>query len=181
MLIGMGLFKLKIFDASRSNKFYGWSAVVSFAIGLTAVLTGVHYHEANNWDFDYSFFQGSVLNYWGSVFVALGYISLVMMMCKNGWFTWLRSSLAAVGQMALTNYLMHTIVCTTIFYGHGLGWYGYLSRIELNGIVFAIWAAQLVLSPMWLKHFRFGPFEWLWRSLTYWKLQPLKRVVKATA
>ena len=83
--------------------------------------------------------------------------------------------LAAVGQMALTNYLTHTIVCTTIFYGHGLGLFGSVDRTGQLLIVLAIWLGQLTLSPIWLKHFRFGPFEWLWRSLTYGAMQPMRR------
>lgn len=62
--------------------------------------------------------------------------------------------LGAVGQMAFTNYLMHTVICT---------------------LVAAIWVLQLIVSPIWLRHFQFGPLEWVWRSLTYWKMQPMKR------
>jgi uncharacterized protein len=64
-------------------------------------------------------------------------------------------------------------VCGILFLG--LGWYNRLERHELYYVVFAIWAAQLVISPLWLKHYRFGPVEWLWRSLTYWKRQPMRR------
>jgi uncharacterized protein len=77
--------------------------------------------------------------------------------------------------MALTNYLVQSILCTTIFYGHGLGLYGRVERVGQVGIVVAIWVLQLVISPIWLRHFRFGPFEWLWRTLTYFRLQPMRR------
>ena len=176
MLIGMGLFKLGVFNASRSARFYIAGALLGFTIGLPLVLLGVHYHNANDWRLEYSFFSGTQFNYWGSIFISLAYICIVASFSRLGVWSWLRDSLAAVGQMALTNYLAHTIICTTIFYGHGLGWYGYLSRIELISIVLVIWAVQLILSPIWLKRFRFGPFEWLWRSLTYWKLQPMRRL-----
>ena len=86
----------------------------------------------------------------------------------------LRRSLAAVGRMALTNYLLQTAICTTIFYGHGFGLFGHVSRLSQIGFVVAIWILQLVVSPIWLKHFRFGPVEWLWRTLTYRKLQPFR-------
>ncbi len=74
--------------------------------------------------------------------------------------------------MALTNYLLQSIVCTLIFYGHGLGYFGYASRVEQILLVAAIWAAQLLLTPIWLRRFRFGPVEWAWRSLSYWRRQP---------
>jgi uncharacterized protein len=77
--------------------------------------------------------------------------------------------------MALTNYLMQTIICTTIFYGHGFGLFGVVDRVGQIGVVFAVWIFQLFTSPIWLHFFKFGPFEWLWRSLTYWRLQPFRR------
>ena len=83
--------------------------------------------------------------------------------------------LAAAGRMAFTNYLTTSIVMTTLFYGYGLGWYGTLSRAALYPIVFAMWAAMLLWSPAWLARFRYGPFEWLWRSLARLELQPMRR------
>ena len=85
-----------------------------------------------------------------------------------------RARLAAVGQMALTNYLTQSIFQTLVFTGIGLGLFGRLERAELYYVVVAIWIVQLVWSPIWLRHFRFGPAEWLWRSLTYWKRQPMR-------
>lgn len=83
--------------------------------------------------------------------------------------------LAAVGRMALTNYLMHSVICAILFTGLGLGLVGQFDRFELYGIVIMIWLLQLVLSPIWLKHYRFGPAEWLWRALTYGAWPPMKR------
>ena len=76
--------------------------------------------------------------------------------------------------MALSNYIAHTIICTALFYGFGFGLFSYFDRHELYYVVFAIWIAQLIWSPIWLSRFQFGPIEWLWRSLTYWKRQPMK-------
>jgi uncharacterized protein len=84
-------------------------------------------------------------------------------------------SLAAVGRMALSNYVMHSVICAFVFYGFGLALFGQLERYELYYVVFGIWVLQLLISPVWLRHYRFGPLEWLWRSLTYWKLQPFRR------
>jgi uncharacterized protein len=76
--------------------------------------------------------------------------------------------------MAFSNYLGQTVICTLLFYGHGLGWFGRVERTGQILIVAAVWALQLVVSPLWLRYFRFGPAEWLWRSLTYLKLQPFR-------
>ena len=124
---------------------------------------------------EYSFFFGSQYNYIGSFLVSLGYIALLMLCVKSSVLQKVKSALQAVGQMALTNYLLQTIICTFIFYGHGLGLIGKVERLWQLVIVCGVWFLQLTISPIWMKHFRFGPFEWLWRSLTYWKIQPIKR------
>ena len=154
------------------------SAAVAFS---TKGEYGVRLNEAAGWDMKWSFFHGQQLNYWGSILVSLGYVGLVMLVCKSGALGWLRTALAAVGQMAFTNYLLHTIICTTIFYGHGLGYFGSVERTGQILIVFAVWAFQLIVSPIWLRYYRFGPFEWLWRSLTYGRPQPFRRAVPVPA
>jgi len=80
-----------------------------------------------------------------------------------------------VGRMALTNYLGQTIICTTIFYGHGLGYFGEVDRVGQIIIVLGVWLFQIPFSLWWLERFLFGPFEWLWRSLSYLKFQPMRR------
>ena len=176
MLLGMALFKYGVFSAQRSFKFYAGLMILGYAIGLPVIVHEINLHRACDWDPIPSFFLISVWNYVGSIFVALGHVGLVMLVCKLGIIKWLQTSLAAVGQMALTNYLMHSIICTFIFYGGwGLGYYGYLERWQQAILVVCIWVFQLIASPLWMKAFRFGPFEWLWRSLTYFKLQPMRR------
>jgi uncharacterized protein len=82
---------------------------------------------------------------------------------------------AATGQMALTNYLSQSALALFLFTGAGLALYGQMSRLELYYVVVAIWILQLAWSSLWLRHFRYGPAEWIWRSLTYWRRQPLRR------
>ena len=97
------------------------------------------------------------------------------MMVKAGVLRSFTSRLAAVGQTAFTNYILTTAICTTIFENYGFGLYGRLQRSELYAIVLGVWILQMVASPIWLRYYRFGPMEWLWRSLTYWKKQPMRR------
>ena len=119
--------------------------------------------------------MGMQFNYWPSIAVSLGYVGLVMLACRTAALRPFTRPFAAVGQTALTNYLLQTVLCTTIFYGHGLGWFGSVDRVGQVGVVAAVWALQLVASPLWLRRFRFGPAEWAWRSLTYGERQPLRR------
>ena len=98
-----------------------------------------------------------------------------MLLCRVNAAALIRAPLAAVGRMALSNYLAQSVLCGVIFYGWGLGYYGHFGFAGQLLIVAAIWAAQLIWSPLWLIVFRFGPMEWLWRSLSYWHLQPMRR------
>ncbi|MCK4410182.1 MAG: DUF418 domain-containing protein [Candidatus Eisenbacteria sp.] len=175
MLIGMALFKWGVLSAERSKRFYAVTAVVGFVVGLPVIWLGVARRFADGWTLPWSFFNGSQYNYWGSAFVALAYISVVMLVVKTDVLGRLRRALAAAGRMAFTNYLMQTVICTAIFYGHGLGLFGSVERVHQILIVFAVWIFQLWFSAFWLERFRFGPAEWVWRTLTYLKPQPMKR------
>ena len=83
--------------------------------------------------------------------------------------------LQAVGRMAFTNYILETVLCTAIFYGHGLGLFGRIDRVGQLVIVLGIWAPLLVTSSLWLRAFRFGPLEWLWRTLTYGRAPAMRK------
>jgi uncharacterized protein len=76
--------------------------------------------------------------------------------------------------MAFSNYIFTSVVCSILFDGYGFGLFGRLQRYQLYAVVLFVWAVILVVSPIWLRHYRFGPLEWLWRSLTYWKKQPFR-------
>jgi len=175
MLLGMGLYKLGVFSGRLSARTYALMLAVGLLVGLPLVGYGIHRYEEEGWNPAYVLYFGYQYNYWASLLVSLGWVGLIMLLCRRSTTGWLARSLAAVGQMAFSNYILHTLICTTIFYGHGFGQFGRVSRVGQAGIVVAIWAVQLVISPLWLRRFRFGPLEWLWRTLTYRRLQPLRR------
>jgi len=110
--------------------------------------------------------------------IACGHAALLMLVYRSKLMPWLMRALANVGQMAFTNYLMQSIICTLIFYGYGLGYFNKLRVHQVYYVVFAIWILQLLYSSIWLRYFRFMPFEWIWRSLTFWKAQPMKLTKK---
>lgn len=175
MLIGMALFKWGVVSAARSSRFYAGMVGVGYAVGLPIVYWGAMRSEAAGFDVIRLFQVNWHFNYVGSVLVALGHIGVVMLVCRSGALPGLRARLAAVGRMALSNYLAHTVIFTTLFLGWGFALWGKTSRAELLLIVLGVWLLQLAWSPAWLARFRFGPAEWLWRSLTYWKPQPFRR------
>lgn len=108
-----------------------------------------------------------------SILLATAYVSGLLL-----WLTPRRIRLAqgltAIGRMALTNYLLQSIVLGFIFYGYGLGLFGRIGSTAAAGTGVTIYLAQIQLSRLWLRRFRFGPFEWLWRSLTYGRRQPME-------
>lgn len=175
MLFGMGLFKQGVFGAGRAPSLYWAMIALAVFIGIPVILYGTYRDFAGGWDFRYSFFYGAQFNYWASLLVSLGWVGAVMLVCRTSAPAPLARRLAAVGRMAFSNYIMHTMICTTLFYGHGFGLFGKVERIWQLAIVLVIWAFQLTMSPLWLRYFLFGPLEWLWRSLTYWQREPFRR------
>lgn len=176
MLIGMALFAQGVFSARRSFRFYATLVSLAIAIGLPVQGYGISLDFERGWP-AWSFFLGMQFNYWGSLVVSLGYIGAVMLACQRPALRRFTRPFASVGQTALTNYLLQTVICTTIFYGHGLGWFGLVGRVGQVGVVAGVWAAQLIASSLWLRRYRFGPAEWAWRSLTYGIRPPLRRVI----
>lgn len=85
-----------------------------------------------------------------------------------------------VGQMAFTNYLAQSFLMGLFFYGIGFGMFGRLQRYEIYYVVAATWVIQIIFSHAWLRYFKFGPLEWIWRQLTYWKRLPIRRGERET-
>lgn len=174
MCIGMALFKLDIFgERFASNKLI-IVGVVLVSIGVFLGVSGINQNMALNWPLE-SMFHAMQYNYWGSIFSAYGYLCLFIVFCRSSILTGFKNRLANVGRMALTNYLSHSLICCFVFFGWGLGLYGTMSRLEVLAVVFGVWIFQLWFSTFWMARYKFGPVEWLWRTLTYSKMQPMKR------
>jgi len=115
----------------------------------------------------------------GGFFLCTFYVSAITLLYAAGRFDLPAKYLAPVGRMALTNYLLQSIICTTLFLSYGFGLFGKITGLHGIMITFAVFAFQSVFSYYWLKQFYYGPMEWLWRSLTYLKCQPFRRRVTA--
>lgn len=172
MLLGMALFKWGFLTVERKTRDYLAMMIAGYGIGYF-----VNAHESASYmnsGFDLVVFYENMQTYdLGRITMAIGHLGLFLLFIRSGILGWLQRSLAAVGRMALTNYISHSVFAAVIFTGFGL--FGQLERYQLYYVVFAIWVFQLITSPLWLKYFRFGPLEWVWRSLTYLKRQPLRR------
>ncbi|HEX8569357.1 MAG TPA: DUF418 domain-containing protein [Caulobacteraceae bacterium] len=175
MMIGLGLFKLGVLQGRRSTLFYaGWVAAAAVSLLLIWLQSG----ETIRRDFDmiYSAGIGMAANWFLSPVVSLGYASLAILLLKTPIRPLLSLTIGSLGRMAFTNYIAQSLIMTTIFWGgRGLGLFGTMNRDEWIPIVLAIWAAQLIWSPLWLAAFRYGPLEWLWRRLSYGRPLPIRR------
>jgi len=103
------------------------------------------------------------------------YLYLFTLLYHKGVFGKVTQAISKTGRMAFTNYFTQSIICTTIFYSYGLGLYGKVNLWQGILLAVAIYILQVIWSHHWLKHYRFGPLEWLWRSMTYRERQPMKR------
>ena len=166
--IGMALFKSGFLEGRMNNGLYLAVTVVGITAGLWFNYWLMSKQYANKFD-------GVVLTkevpfavyQIRRVLQTMGYLSLFILLYKANFFRRLMDIFAPVGQMAFTNYLMQSIITSIIFFGFGL--FGKLQRYELYYVVGSIWVFQIIFSHIWLRYFYFGPFEWLWRSLTYLK------------
>jgi uncharacterized protein len=124
----------------------------------------------------WSFLLATISQGIGAPMLCLAYISGIALL--TGIPAWNQSLrvLAPVGQMALTNYLSQSILCTLIFYGYGLGLFGRIGAAQGIALTIVIYLIQIPVSNWWMQRFRYGPAEWLWRSLTYMRIQPMRRL-----
>jgi len=176
MLIGMALFKMGVLTMARPVSIYVAMVVVGYGIGLPVNLMEARWIVENNFSY-LAFSQANITFDVGRLSMTLGHLGLLLLLYRSGLFGWLRRSVSAVGQMALTSYLTHSVVCAIIF--TGFGQFGVLQRHELYYIWAAICVVQLLVSPVWLTYYRFGPVEWVWRSLTYWKRPAFRKAATA--
>ena len=165
----------KMRDVAKNKNFFRGLAWIGLPVGLLLNVTAVMIiqHPASQHADE---IRGAAFNlfHYGQYALVLGYIGFVVLMTMRPRLSKLFSWMAPMGRMALTNYIMHSAILTYIFYGYGMGMYGEISRAPQMLMVVGIIAFQAIFSAIWLRFFKFGPLEWLWRSLTYMKFQSIR-------
>lgn len=175
MLVGMGLFKIGFLTGERSLSIYRATALVGYALCAPIVLTGVAMFHAQDFStpaavrwmyqpYTFEVFAGAIAN-----------AALILFLYKSGWFAAAFGALANVGRTAFSNYILTSILCQIIFAWGPWKLYGGIEYYQQLYFVIAIWTLNLATSALWLRFFSYGPLEWLWRSLVYWKRQPMVR------
>lgn len=172
MLVGMAGYRSGFLTGAWPDRRYQHIAAATLVSGGLTSLAIALWIMASSFYLPLLFFGGFAFDLI-HLAMALGYASLFILLTRrNGWFA---QRLAATGRAALTNYLGTSILAALIFYGDGLSLFGHLSRFQAWLFVPLFWLLMLAWSKPWLDRFAYGPFEWLWRSLSRWQLQPMKR------
>jgi uncharacterized protein len=176
-LIGVYFGKRQLFQNLEANRpFFSKLLLAGLLIGVPANLFyATRVGSANLLDVSWEALSLQTAQLIGAPLLSLAYVSAFSLLALSPVWGQRLKVLAPVGQMALTNYLTQSIVCTTIFYGYGLGLFGQVGAALGLGLTLVIYLLQIPISHWWMKRFKYGPAEWLWRSLTYMKFQPMKR------
>ena len=185
MLFGIGLYRTGFFSGQWAPSRYRRNAVIGYGLGLPLVGYSFYYSTVNypNLEANLAHLERVSIDWVSLIYpvqrilLVFAHVSVLILFYQSGWLRSVVRRLAAVGQMAFTNYIMHSIICTLFFFGYGLNFYSELGYFQMYGVVLVIWGIQLTSSPWWLQRFQFGPLEWVWRSLTYWKRQPMRITV----
>jgi uncharacterized protein len=173
MLLGMALFRLGFFSLKCTTRTYILTAIIGISISMPLTFVGCWHAWRSGFDL---FTTAHWLLYpydLARVTGGIGYAAVLLLLVRSGVFKWMFARVASIGQMALSNYILNSLVMKMIFVWGPLHWYGYMDYYKLYYVVAAEWIVNLTFSTLWLRHFRFGPLEWCWRSLTYWKRQPM--------
>ena len=173
MLLGMAGLKSGFLTGGWERRRYARTALVTLGIGIPVytVLGVLLYRSGFDVPELFTISLGATTPF--RALMIVGYAALVILLASRGGA--LVERIAAAGRAAFTNYLGTSLVMTTIFYGYGLGLYGHVDRPALYLFVAGMWVVMLLWSRPWLERFRYGPLEWLWRSLARLQLQPMRR------
>lgn len=179
MLCGMGLFRSGILIGERSDHFYRRLALSASVVGILLSTSGLALQWSHRWSPQWALGPGKLANLAATPALALAYVALMVLWKRSAKRSRSHHAIERVGQMALSNYIGQSILASTIFYGFGLGLYASVNRVEILAITALIFFVQIAFSNAWMKRFRYGPLEWLWRSLSYLRPQRLAREPKA--
>jgi uncharacterized protein len=184
MFLGLALCRWGFLTGAWENRAYWKMLLIGYGIGLPLVCYSFYhrYSTAPNVEASFALMEATPVPWVNLIYpfqrilLVLAHVSALILLYKAGVWRRLFRCLEAVGQMAFTNYVLQTVICTLVFFGYGLNYYGELEFYQIYFVVLGIWVLQLLVSPLWLRYFLYGPLEWLWRSLTYWRVQPFRRL-----
>lgn len=175
-LIGAAFGRSGLFRAPGAHRgYFRRMAVIGYLVGIPAAVTvGVFGGDMEVFVPTFETAALFTVQTLSNISLCLAYISTIVLLLTRTGGAGKLSRLAPMGRMALTNYITHSVVFTLVFYGYGLGLYGEIGRAGATGMALVLLGVQVWFSGWWLSRFRMGPLEWLWRCLTYGRLQPFR-------
>lgn len=165
-LLGLLAGRMKLFEQLRENRAFfvkviPWGLLLGLSFNLLFVFT------QDPWLSSLGFTIGGVA-------LSAVYVSSLSLLSLKQWGVKLLSPISKVGRLALSNYVLQSVICSFVFNGYGLGFYEKVGPAGLCGFTITIYLCQIPLSVWWLSRFQFGPLEWVWRSLTHKKWLPMR-------
>lgn len=178
MILGMAMYRSGALTGRWSSRRYLALMSAGWALGIAVNALEIRHQLSSRFSDDAVMTAWLVTYDLGRIPLTLGHLAAIHLLIR--WMPGARAwqVFASVGRMALTNYLAQSVMALFVFTGAGLALFGVLARHELYVVVVAMWVVQLAWSPWWLARFRYGPVEWLWRSLTRWEAQPMRLALK---
>ena len=174
MIAGMGLYKLGFLSGRWSSQSYLITMIIGYAMSTPIILIGLWHAQ------QLGFTKAATLQWMALPFCfetipgTLANASVLLFLIRKGWLGFVLDRLGAVGRTAFSNYILTSLICQFVFAWGPWKLYGRLEYYQYLFVVAAVWAINLAVSFAWLQFFAMGPMEWVWRSLTYWRLQPLR-------
>jgi uncharacterized protein len=163
MALGMAMVKSGFLTGGWSDRAYLLVAGAGVSIGVIVAMIELVWIVQTPGQYVVHQFFAMSLSLVSAPIQASGYAALILWVSRR----WAPAAVVALGRCSLSGYLLSTLLCTTFFYGHGLGYFAYLSLSQLMLVVVGVWVILLVAARLWLGRFRTGPMEWLWRRLSY--------------
>jgi uncharacterized membrane protein YeiB len=171
-LFGAAVMQLGFFSADNA-RWHRRFCIVGLLVGLPGEIAVPLIEHGSAFGASWRWGIAQTIHYFSSVFLAMGYVGAVMLLVRSRLGARIGAAFACVGRLALSNYLLQTLVATAVMYWWGLGRFDTFGRPAMILFVIGVFIAQIGLSALWLRRFQTGPMEWLWRSLTYLRPQPL--------
>lgn len=171
MLIGMGLQRLGVFSGERRTRDYVLMIAAACAMGYPLLAASFWWNFRMDWALPGGYFLGWGVREIAYAIIIFGWIGAMVLLCRAGRLRGVTGALSAVGQLSLSGYLAQSVAMSLIFHGHGLGLIGRLDHVQLAGLAAGLAIVQVIASVLWLRRFRLGPAEWLWRSLVEMRWQ----------
>ena len=187
MLLGMGLYKSGFLpnftkggiykQQHGHNKLYRFIVLWGISIGVSLTVVGLFLNYSERWSLEFSVVLGSIATHIAAPIMLMAYLSCLLLWMQSDSWRRLKQVIQAVGRMALSNYILQSVIGLLLFSGFGFGYFGEFSRFQLLLLALGVCGALAGFSVFWIRYFYYGPLEWLWRSLSKCQWTKMRKTI----